>query len=184
MARLDRSPGPPHGAHLTPSEGSGLYGPVAHQVGSNNGPSVELMGRYSKLDIATKLRALLAGSGCDDLPARTTRSVRRLRRLSKAEVSELVSSRQAGEQIDVLAERFGIGRNTVMAHLHRERVPGRRWHGHTLPDDQLAEAGRLYETGLNLIAVAQQFGVDRRYLRQALPGAGFTIRRGGQQKRQ
>ena len=142
------------------------------------------MGRYSKLDIATKLRSILAGSGRDDLPARTTRSVRRLRRLTEAEVAELVTLRRSGEQIDVLAERFAIGRNTVMAHLKRRDVPGQRWHGRTLSDDQLADAGRLYATGLNLIAVAQQFGVDRRYLRQALPEAGFTIRRGGQQKQQ
>ena len=140
--------------------------------GSNSVPSVELMGRYSKLDIATKLRAILAGSGRDDLPARTTRSVRRLPRLTEPEVADLVSLRQSGEQIDVLAERFGIGRSTVLAHLQRRGVPGQRWRGRTLPDDQLAEAGRLYATGLNLIAVAQQFGVDRRYLRQALPDAG------------
>jgi hypothetical protein len=143
---------------------------------------LELMGRYSKLDIATKLRTILAGSGRDDLPARTTRSVRRLPRLSEAEIAELVTLRQPGEQITVLAERFGIGRNTVMAHLRREGVPGQRWHGRTLPDDQVAEAGRLYATGLNLIAVAQQFGVDRRYLRSALPAAGIPIRNGGQQK--
>ena len=143
---------------------------------------VGLLGRYSKLDIATKLRAILAGSGRDGLPARTTRSVRRLPRLTEAEIVELVTLRQGGEQIHVLAERFGIGRNTVMAHLRREGVPGQRWRGRTLPDDQLVEAGRLYAAGLNLIAVAQQFGVDRRYLRTALPEAGFMIRRGGQQK--
>ena len=89
------------------------------------------MGRYSKLDIATKLRSILAGSGREDLPARTTRSVRRLARLTEAEVAELVTMRQAGEQIDVLAERFGIGRNTVLAHLKRRGVPGQRWRGRT-----------------------------------------------------
>jgi hypothetical protein len=141
------------------------------------------MGRYSKLDIATKLRTILAGSGRDGLPGRTTRSVRRLRGLTEVEVAELVSLRQTGEQIDVLAERFGIGRSTVMAHLQRRGVPGQRWQGRTLTDDQLADAGRLYESGVNLITVAERFGVDRRYLRQALPEAGFPIRRGGQQKR-
>ena len=49
--------------------------------------------------------------------------------------------------------------------------------------EQLSDAGRLYESGMNLITVAEQFGVDRRYLRHALPEAGFAVRRGGQQKR-
>jgi hypothetical protein len=48
---------------------------------------------------------------------------------------------------------------------------------------QLENAGRLYLTGLNLIAVGERFGVDRRYLRRALPEAGFAIRRAGQPKR-
>jgi hypothetical protein len=82
-----------------------------------------------------------------------------------------------------LAERFGIGRNTVMAHLEREGVPGRRWPGRALNPEQLEAAGQLYETGLNLIAVVEQFNVDRRYLRKALPAAGFMLRRPGQQKR-
>jgi transposase len=91
--------------------------------------------------------------------------------------------RQDGWEIDALAERFGIGRNTVMDHLKRAGVPGRRWQGRTLNADQLEQAGQLYETGQNLIAVAEQFGVDRRYLRRGLPDAGFTLRRAGQQKR-
>lgn len=92
--------------------------------------------------------------------------------------------RQAGQEIDVLAARFGIGRTTVMGHLKRRGVPGQHWRGRTLMAEQLAEAGDLYSSGVNLIAVGEQFGVDRRYLRTALPEAGFVIRRGGQQKRQ
>jgi hypothetical protein len=61
-------------------------------------------------------------------------------------------------------------------------VPGRRWPGRTLNREQLEAAGHLYETGLNLIAVGKQFDVDRRYLRKALPAAGFPLRRPGQQK--
>jgi hypothetical protein len=71
-----------------------------------------------------------------------------------------------------------------MTHLKREGVAGRRWPGRILNDEQLEEAGRLYESGLRSELVAEQFDVDRRYLRKALRDAGFTIRRGGQQKRQ
>jgi hypothetical protein len=99
------------------------------------------------------------------------------------EIHALVSARIEGEEIDVLAEQFGIGRNTVMQHLEREGVPGRRWPGRTLTPEQLEVAGQLYETGVNLIAVGKQFDVDRRYLRKALPPAGFMLRKPGQQKR-
>jgi len=37
---------------------------------------------------------------------------------------------------------------------------------------------------VDLIAVAEKFNVDRRFLRKTLPAAGFTIRKAGQQKRQ
>jgi hypothetical protein len=43
----------------------------------------------------------------------------------------------------------------------------------------LKKPGRLYETGLDLIAVAERSGVDCRYLRRALPTAGFALRRAG-----
>jgi hypothetical protein len=68
--------------------------------------------------------------------------------------------------------------------VKRAGVPGRRWQGHTLSSEQLEDAGRLYESGINLIGVAEQFGVDKRYLHKALPEAGFMIRKAGQQKRQ
>jgi hypothetical protein len=48
---------------------------------------------------------------------------------------------------------------------------------------ELTKAGELYRSGINLIAVGKQFGVDRRYVRRALPEVGFEIRRAGQQKR-
>jgi len=146
--------------------------------------SVGLLGRYRNQETLARLERVLAGAGRDGPSARTVRSQRRLQRLNMEEVRELVKARVSGAEIDDLAERFGIGRTTVIEHLKREGVPGRRWPGRTLNAAQLEEAGRLYETGLNLIAVAERFGVDRRYLRKALPVAGFTIRKAGQQKRQ
>jgi transposase len=93
-----------------------------------------------------------------------------------------VQARVDGTEIDQLAERFGIGRNTVMAHLARQGVPGRRWPGRTLTPGRIEEAGQLYKTGLRLELVAEQFGVDRRYLRRALAEVGFVIRRPGRQQ--
>src|SRR5438874_776415 len=133
--------------------------------------------------MVSRLERIVAGQDRDEPSTRTVRSPRRnQRRLDPEVVQALVSARIEGAEIDALAERFGIGRNTVIAHLEREGVPSRRWPGCTLNSEQLEAAGQLYETGVNLIAVGKQFGVDRRYLRRALPEAGFTLRNPGRRK--
>jgi hypothetical protein len=105
------------------------------------------------------------------------------RPLSSVEVDELVQGRLAGQEIAFLAERFGIHRNTVMKHRARRGVPGRRFPGRTLSDDELRAAGELYQSGLRLELVGEALGVDRRYLRRELPKLGVAIRAAGQQKR-
>lgn len=111
--------------------------------------SVELMGRYSKLDIATKLRSILAGGGREDPPARTTRSVRHLRRLNDVEVDDLVTRYQSGERIADLARDFGMHRTTISAQLtargcwyrHAGSLPRRnpRWSAATKLDGRWLE---------------------------------------------
>jgi hypothetical protein len=116
-------------------------------------------------------------------PVESERTRRRQHRLNEVEIAELVIGRLAGEELSCLAKRFGVHRKTVISHLKRQGVPGRRRSGRVLSAEELEEAGRLYESGVRLELVGQQFGVDRRYLRRVLPEAGFQIRRGGQQKR-
>ena len=70
-----------------------------------------------------------------------------------------------------------------MEHLRKRGVPNRRWAGRTLDDAGLQRAGQLYESGMRVELVADEFGVDRRYLRRELPKAGFPMRRPGQRKR-
>lgn len=101
---------------------------------------------------------------------------RRLRRLSDEQVAELAAKREAGAEINELAEHYAIDRSTVIAHLHRAGVPGRRRQGRTLSPDRVRAAGELYASGVNLLDVADQFDVDRRYLRRVLPEAGFVLR--------
>lgn len=129
-------------------------------------------------------RTIEADSYADlgDSPDSLTR-MRVPRRSSSAEIDELVAGRLRGEEIASLAERFGVHRNTAMDHLARRGVPGRRWPGRTLSDADLVAAGQLYEGGVRLELVGEQFGVDRRYLRRVLPELVFQIRRSGQQKR-
>jgi transposase len=112
----------------------------------------------------------------DPVPVR--RSQRRLR---SDEVMALAQARREGAEIKELAERFGVHRTTVLAHLERAEVPGRRRQGRQLSPERLEEAGQLYASGLSLIEVGERFDVDRRYLRRALPAAGFVLRPPGRQ---
>jgi hypothetical protein len=104
-----------------------------------------------------------------------------MRRLTETQVSQLVADRQAGAEIKDLAALYSIDRSTVINHLHRAGVPGRRRQGRSLSPDHLQAAGELYVSGLNLIEVGERFNVDRRYLRKELPGAGFLLRPPGRQ---
>jgi DNA invertase Pin-like site-specific DNA recombinase len=144
---------------------------------------VGLLGRYRNQDTVARLERVLAGAGQDPVSSRTVRSPqRRLRKLSSDEVNELVQLRSDGTEINELAIKFGVNRDTVMRHLQNEGVPKQRWPGRTLTPECLQEAGQLYASGLSAIKVAQQFGVDRRYLRRVLPEAGFPLRAPGRRK--
>lgn len=139
-----------------------------------------LAGYWNHADQMSRLQQRLV-----QMPPRSAegdpQQVRPLRRLSDIEIAELVATRTAGAQINELAEQFGIHRATVITHLERAGLPGRRWPGRTLTPEQIQAAGALYATGLNLIEVGERLDVDRRYLRKALPAAGFALRRPGRQ---
>jgi hypothetical protein len=109
---------------------------------------------------------------------------RRMHRLSEGQAQQLVEERAAGAEIKELAERYGVDRSTVINHLRRAGVPGRRRQGRRLSPDQVTAAGKLYASGLALVDVGVQFDVDRRYLRKALLAAGFPLRPPGRQKGQ
>jgi transposase-like protein len=146
--------------------------------------SVELLSRYRNQGTVAELQRLVAGAGQDPVSDRTVRSQRRLRRLSVDEVRELVKARNQGAEINQLAEQFDINRDTVMRHMQQAGVPKQRWQGRTLSPERLEEAGQLYASGVSVIKVAEQFAVDRRYLRKVLPDAGFPFRSPGRQKAQ
>ena len=115
-------------------------------------------------------------------PSCPRRQVRRQVRLTVEQVDQLEAARLGGAQITELAERFGIHPATVLQHLKRRGVPHRRRQWRSLSAEQIQEAGQLYGSGLPLLAVADRFGVDRRYLRTVLPEAGFPLRRPGRQR--
>lgn len=110
------------------------------------------------------------------MPLTPPRRASPLHRLSPEQVAELVTAREAGAQINELAKRFNVHRATVIAHLERAGVPGRRWPGRTLTDAEIHVAARLYADRQSLVAVAERFGVDKRYLSRAFREAGHQIR--------
>ncbi len=114
------------------------------------------MGRYSNPDNVSRLQRILAGHDRDRLPARTTRSVQRQRRLNRNEVRELLTQYNAGLLINQLAAQFDISRTTVMKHLERAGAPRRR----NLLADRLDQARQLYDQGWSLARIAKHLGLN------------------------
>lgn len=88
--------------------------------------------------------------------------------LTASEVDRLVADYVAGVGVGELADRYGIHRTTVAAHLRRRGGP-RRLVG--LDVNEQAEAVRLYRAGLSLRAISRQLGVDRKTVRAAIAEA-------------
>lgn len=103
--------------------------------------------------------------------ARTIETVQTF--LTATEIDQLVGDYLAGASPDELAERYGIHRATVFAHLRRRDVPRRR---PGLDEVESAEAVRLYRTGVSLRATAQRLEVDRKLVRRTLIEANVQIR--------
>lgn len=99
--------------------------------------------------------------------ARTVETVQTF--LTAAEVDHLVAEYEGGAGVQELAEKYGIHRATVFAHLRRREVPRRR---PGLNDHEQAEAVRLSRDGMSMRAIGRQMGVDRKAVRVALVDAG------------
>ena len=97
------------------------------------------------------------------------------RRLSRADIDDLLDAYRAGVSINQLAVEFGIHRSTVAGHLDRHCVP--RHSEQTAWDyDTLREAAELYATGLSLADVAHEFGVDAQTVANRFRRAGVAMR--------
>ena len=89
--------------------------------------------------------------------------------LTASEADRLGEDYLDGATINELADRYGVHRATVSAHLTRHRV-GRRRSG--LGVDGAAEVVRLHLRGVSMRVIAQSMGVDRKAVRRALVKAG------------
>ncbi|PLS80658.1 hypothetical protein CYG49_04565 [Candidatus Saccharibacteria bacterium] len=95
------------------------------------------------------------------------------RRLTAEQVEQLVREYEAGNDMTMLATRWGLHRTTVAGHLRRAGVTLRR---QGIPDERLGEAVRLYEDGWSCQRLADRYKCDDETVRQALKRAGVRLR--------
>jgi len=133
---------------------------------------VELLGRNSKRNNVTRLRAILAGHGRDRPPARATRSPQRQRRLDDQERTQLLASYNEGVMISDLAEMFGISQSAALANLARLGAEPRRG----IVQRRLEEARSLYAQGWSLSRLGRHFGVNPATVRYTFVKAGVRMR--------
>lgn len=93
--------------------------------------------------------------------------------LTAAETDRLIKEYRGGARVGELADRYGIHRATVDAHLCR-RGTSRHPAGHDVNEE--AEVVRPYRSGISLRAIGRQLGVDRKTVRAVVVTAGVAIR--------
>jgi DNA-directed RNA polymerase specialized sigma24 family protein len=118
--------------------------------------------------------AIVAQSGAID-PGTVRLQVKENRKLSPAEVAELVDAYKAGASQRELTRRFDLHEQTVRAHLRREGVSLRPLRA--LTEMQEVEVVRLYAEGMwTLGEVADKFGVSEGAVRNVLVRRGVERR--------
>jgi DNA-directed RNA polymerase specialized sigma24 family protein len=135
---------------------------------------VEVLGRYSNLrDQGERVQAVLqiVQEVTPEVNPRTPRQVQR--RLRPDELTELIASYQAGEEVKELALRHNIHRKTVSNILSRHGVD-RRSKG--IPPEQIDEVVADYGHGLSLVTIGDKWSVDPATVALALRKAGIELR--------
>ncbi|PLS80655.1 hypothetical protein CYG49_04550, partial [Candidatus Saccharibacteria bacterium] len=149
-------------AVLTKGERSG------HRVGLTGGSSKQTS-LFKRL--AAELPALLRRRPkC----ASTRKPRQQQRRLTADRVQRLVAEYEAGDDMTVLAVRWGLHRTTVADHLRRAGVAVRK---RGISPERLTEAIRLYGEGWTCQRLAERFERDDETVRQALKRAGVQLRK-------
>ncbi len=114
--------------------------------------------------------------GDAELPAssRVAAGGRQNRKLSPAEIGKLVDFYRRGATVYGLAEQFGIHRQTVSAHLHRESVVMRS--RVRMTPQLLARATELYEVGWSTVQISKELSLGTSTIGKALKRAGVQMR--------
>jgi DNA-directed RNA polymerase specialized sigma24 family protein len=134
---------------------------------------VDLIRRYSnRASWAKRLSSLpkATDSNHNDTP-RTRRTA--AAKLTPQQIAELVQGYKDGQTVYALADRFGIHRVTVSAHLHRHGVQLRR---QGLSPLDVTHAQLLYAQGWSLARIGTRLTVDAHTVRRALKATGIRMR--------
>lgn len=94
-------------------------------------------------------------------------------RLSSDDQLKLVEQYEALRSVYVVADQFGITRQTAAAILERHSI-GRRYN--VMSAEEIATAGQLYQAGQSYASIAGRYGADPGTIRKALLRAGFASR--------
>ena len=133
-----------------------------------------MLGRYSNhSEQGERIAAMLelVASGPSGPVPRTTKRV--CRRLTEAEIADLVACYAGGLPIDRLVERFQVNQSTVQKHVRQHELPRR---SERLGSRHQEEAIRLYETGRSTESIARELDRGATSVRRALARAGVTLR--------
>jgi len=176
------------GAALTAAKargsGEGGRSKVVHLSDSLSNPgtpllrlvaALEALGGLENMQVSGELQdTIVAQSGAVD-PAVVRLQAKENRKLSPAEVAELVGAYEAGVSQRELTRRFGLHEQTVRAHLRRQGVRLRPQR--VLTAEQEVEAVRLYvEEVWTLAELAVRFGVGQTAVRNVLVRRGVGRR--------
>ncbi|ATQ27324.1 helix-turn-helix domain containing protein [Rhodococcus ruber] len=96
------------------------------------------------------------------------------RKLAPDEIEALVRRYRDGATVYELAEEFGMHRQTVSAHLHREGVVLRS--RVRMTPQLLARATELYEAGWSTVQIGKELGLGTSTVGKALKRAGVRMR--------
>ncbi len=94
-------------------------------------------------------------------------------RLSAAEVAQIVAEYEAGAHTTELMKTYQIGKGPIIRLLHENGATMRR---QGLTDEELAQARRLYESGLSLMSVGKRMGRHHSTVHLALRRSGVEMR--------
>jgi uncharacterized protein (DUF433 family) len=89
------------------------------------------------------------------------------KRLSRAQIAELLCAYTEGATVLELATEYGIHRTTVMAHLDRNGIP-RRACVRSMTDEQVAEAAEARRAGESFAVLGEHYGVSPRTVAREL----------------
>ena len=136
---------------------------------------MELLRRYSNLDTIQEMVRMLHDSGAlspngqvqmpssPRIDADPPEPFKLNQRLKPNAIAEIVEHYQAGECSTSIATTFNISKGSVIKLL---REAGVQIRNQGLTDEQIAEAVRLYESGLSLAKIGAKVGVDHGTVRR------------------